>query len=252
MYFNSKKEYVGNKLRELRKGRGLTLNDVGKEIGIKPQTLSNYEKGERSIDIDVLFELAQFYQVSIDYLFGLSGSPTPQRDMFEANELKTVGFSDKAVEQFWECSDFVSFFNELVCHEKFDSFCELIKIVKNFDCKYYDRDYKSFLLTRLLYEMITDIVNSWYANYKSVPLDVPLMPQKELKEKLDKQLKKFLYDNDLMMSLLYINEEEKEDFKDTFLTDEFREFLEDLFHYLAHNGTIRYFGTPNVRISDLQ
>ena len=81
---------------------------------------------------------------------------------------------------------------------------------------------------------------------------VPLMPQKELKEKLDKQLKKFLYDNDLMMSLLYINEEEKEKFKDTFLTDEFREFLEDLFHYLSDNGTIRYFGTPNVCISDLQ
>ena len=86
---------------------------------------------------------------------------------------------------------------------------------------------------------------------QSIPLDVPLMPQKELKEKLDKQLKKFLYDNDLMMSLLYINEEEKENFKNTFLTDEFREFLEDLFHYLADNGTIRHFRTPTVHIGDL-
>ena len=68
------------------------MEEVGTEFGMKPQTLSNYEKGKRSIDIDILFELAQFYDVSIDYLFGLSDNSTPQRDAFVADELETIGF----------------------------------------------------------------------------------------------------------------------------------------------------------------
>lgn len=248
MYFNSKKEYVGNKLRELREGEGLTLKDVGNEIGIKPQTLSYYEKGERSINIDVLFELAQFYQVSIDYLFGLSDSPAPQRDMLESDELKTIGFSDEAIDLFWTNSSFVEFLNDFICHDKFDTFCELTYFVRSIHYSFYDDAYRSFLLSQTMHEITTDILNSWDKDFPKASS----MQSKISKELLDNGLKKYLYDNDLLMGFLYTNDEEKEKFKETFLTDEFRNFLDALFHYLANNGTIRHLGTPSVHIGDFQ
>ncbi len=56
------------KLRELRKSRNLTIEQVGKALGLKNQYISNYELGKRQPSFDILKSFADFYNVSIDYI----------------------------------------------------------------------------------------------------------------------------------------------------------------------------------------
>ena len=58
------------RLSELRTSRGLTQDRVASAIGLPVKTYRNYERGERQTPTDVLFKLADFYDVSLDYLMG--------------------------------------------------------------------------------------------------------------------------------------------------------------------------------------
>ena len=59
-----------NRLRELREDRDLRQVDVSYYVGIDQKTLSNYETGKTNPDSQSLIKLADFYNVSIDYLVG--------------------------------------------------------------------------------------------------------------------------------------------------------------------------------------
>jgi transcriptional regulator with XRE-family HTH domain len=56
------------KLKELRKKVNLTQLEVSKKIKIPSRTYANYENGFTNPDIITLIKLADFFQVSIDYL----------------------------------------------------------------------------------------------------------------------------------------------------------------------------------------
>ena len=58
------------KLRELRLKFGLTTTELGKAIGCSNPTITNYELGNRKPDPDMLIKLANYFNVSIDYLLG--------------------------------------------------------------------------------------------------------------------------------------------------------------------------------------
>lgn len=57
-----------NRLIQLRKENKVTQEDIAKILGISRQAYSNYELGNREPDIDVLKKIAEYYDVSIDYL----------------------------------------------------------------------------------------------------------------------------------------------------------------------------------------
>lgn len=59
-----------NRLKELRKRKGLTLVELGKEVNLANNTLSQYERGIREPSISMLIKLADFFNVSVDYLIG--------------------------------------------------------------------------------------------------------------------------------------------------------------------------------------
>lgn len=61
---------VSEKLKNLRKERGYTIQAVANEIGIAVRTYQNYEYGQREISAETLFKLADFYGVTTDYLLG--------------------------------------------------------------------------------------------------------------------------------------------------------------------------------------
>lgn len=56
----------------LREKRGLIQAILATELGITQQTLSKYEKDVNIIKIDVLKRLAEYFNVTTDYLLGLS------------------------------------------------------------------------------------------------------------------------------------------------------------------------------------
>lgn len=64
-----------NRLRTLRKKLGLSQEDVARQLAISDKTISNYERGRRQPDNDMLVKLAQFYGVSVSYLLGETENP---------------------------------------------------------------------------------------------------------------------------------------------------------------------------------
>jgi transcriptional regulator with XRE-family HTH domain len=65
----------GQRLRLLRKARNLSLKDVADSIGSLKSTIGNLERGTKAPSIDMLLTLADFFDVSLDYLVGRSDDP---------------------------------------------------------------------------------------------------------------------------------------------------------------------------------
>lgn len=64
-----------NRLRQLRKGKGYTQIALQMQTGIEQALLSKYENGERTPPTETLFRLAEFYNVSIDYILCRTDKP---------------------------------------------------------------------------------------------------------------------------------------------------------------------------------
>lgn len=62
------------KLKKARENTGFSQYDIERETGIKRSTLASYEVGRTQPDIETLGILAEFYGVSIDWLFGIGKS----------------------------------------------------------------------------------------------------------------------------------------------------------------------------------
>lgn len=58
---------IGNKLKTLRKGRGLTQVELAYRMNWSRATISNYECGRRVPHLDELTALCHFFGVSMDY-----------------------------------------------------------------------------------------------------------------------------------------------------------------------------------------
>lgn len=59
-----------NRLKELREARGWSMKEAAAKVDIPYTTYRNYEKGERSLDSELLIMFADFYDISVDYLIG--------------------------------------------------------------------------------------------------------------------------------------------------------------------------------------
>ncbi|MBQ7642753.1 MAG: helix-turn-helix transcriptional regulator [Clostridia bacterium] len=57
-----------NRIKALREDRDMRQSDLAKETGIDQRTISNYETGKSNPDSYALIKLADFFDVSIDYL----------------------------------------------------------------------------------------------------------------------------------------------------------------------------------------
>lgn len=82
----------GEILIELRENKRMTQRQLAKIIHVTPGTISNYEKGVHYPDVEKLKDLADFFDVSTDYLLGRCESTlSPGVLMESVVEGKTVG-----------------------------------------------------------------------------------------------------------------------------------------------------------------
>lgn len=58
----------GKKLKMLRKKNGLTQLCLAKKLGISPSAVGMYEQGRREPEYKMLIKIAEFFNVSVDYL----------------------------------------------------------------------------------------------------------------------------------------------------------------------------------------
>ena len=63
---------IQNRLRELRRERGKTQLQIAQVLGTTYQYYSTYEKGIRDLPLERAKKLAVYYNVSLDFLAGLS------------------------------------------------------------------------------------------------------------------------------------------------------------------------------------
>lgn len=63
---------MNERLKNLRESKNLLQKDVAKELGITKSAYSNYEQGIRFPTYDILIKICKFYNVSADYLLGLT------------------------------------------------------------------------------------------------------------------------------------------------------------------------------------
>ena len=64
--------YHYQRIRDLREDADKTQRDVATVLGISIQQYSLYERGDREIPFHHVITLAKFYNVSIDYIAGLT------------------------------------------------------------------------------------------------------------------------------------------------------------------------------------
>lgn len=60
----------GNRLKQLRKERGLTLDQISRETGVKRATFGNYENCDSEPKLATWVALAEFFDVTPQYLVG--------------------------------------------------------------------------------------------------------------------------------------------------------------------------------------
>lgn len=65
------------RLRDLREDKDLTQDELVQILGMHKTTYTNYEQGKREIPFDLAIRLARFYNVTLDYIAGITNDPTP-------------------------------------------------------------------------------------------------------------------------------------------------------------------------------
>ena len=79
-------EHIGKKLKQLRKSKGLTQEQVAEKVDITRSTISNYEIGRRTPHLKDLSALAGVFGVGLDY-FGLSAKDDAFEVISRAKEI---------------------------------------------------------------------------------------------------------------------------------------------------------------------
>lgn len=68
---------LGERLRQLRKEKNINREDIANLLGVTVRSVTNYESGQRNLDPNQLIALADYFDVSMDYLTGRSNDPKP-------------------------------------------------------------------------------------------------------------------------------------------------------------------------------
>ncbi|MBO4687678.1 MAG: helix-turn-helix transcriptional regulator [Clostridiales bacterium] len=82
-------------LRAIRESHHLTQRELSKHIGCSSSVYSRYEIGTRVIPWEMLVRIADFYQVSVDYLLGHTSVDQIVLSEFEVKLVEASRFSDE-------------------------------------------------------------------------------------------------------------------------------------------------------------
>jgi len=69
---------IGEQLRRLRKTRKTLQKDIAMFLNVPLRTYQSYEYGEAEPNLDIIIKLADYFEVSTDYLLGRSDKPQHQ------------------------------------------------------------------------------------------------------------------------------------------------------------------------------
>lgn len=111
-----------SRIKQLREKRGLIQEILAAELGITQQMLSKYERVITLIKVDILKKIAAYFNVTTDYLLGISEIKRDLQGQMQMNE---------TLDEYY---DLVEVYKEL---DKYDQemIWSIIQIIKKFDEK---------------------------------------------------------------------------------------------------------------------
>lgn len=101
--YNSKFAEILRSLLSQKEADGINLTAVADELGITRQSLAQYRDGNNIPDIVILGRMADYFNVSTDYLLGRTEIKTP--DLNEQSVCQLTGLSDEAVKYLRELNE---------------------------------------------------------------------------------------------------------------------------------------------------
>lgn len=70
---------IGERIKDLREKKDLTQIELSKKLGISRSTIASWESNRRVPELGTAKILADFFDVSVDFLLGRVDSPTPTK-----------------------------------------------------------------------------------------------------------------------------------------------------------------------------
>ena len=124
----------GKRLASLRKKMGISQYELADRLGFSRGQLANYEQGKRQPDFDTLQKIADFFEVSTDYLLGRSENKKSDWDsklpeLTEKDEKDIAKRMDKIKEDLKKAKDTdgLNFYGEPMSEEAIESLLEAIE-----------------------------------------------------------------------------------------------------------------------------
>ncbi len=154
------KDVFPERLRALRSAIGISQHDFAEIIGITRPTLSYYENGSRTPDIDVLARIHERTSCSMAYLLGFSESMS---DEF-ADVAKRTGLTDKSLNNLDHMSK--SVINFLLSNDAFLKIVEIFDLYAKSDLykdpEFHDtgREYTQYIATKKLARLLDEYSKS--------------------------------------------------------------------------------------------
>ena len=94
-----------NRIRELRKAKGMTMKQLGEVLGIAESTVSQYETGKRQPDNETLLRLGEFFDVTVGYILCAETEKAPaesgERDI-KAAFFDGMGLTEDEQDDLWQ------------------------------------------------------------------------------------------------------------------------------------------------------
>lgn len=100
-YFKGVPEAFAERLCYARSQKGVSQQTVANSLGVSRNLLSNYERGVRQPDFQMLCALARYYGTTTDFLLGMTDEYSPRkkrckRDAMLINKILTLNDDSKA------------------------------------------------------------------------------------------------------------------------------------------------------------
>lgn len=98
--------YIGNKIKYFRKNNGWTQEELGKKLNTSKGRISNFERGYRTPNQDMLFEMSEIFDISIDDLFPKINEDGSKQDITSiynklnpTRQAKVYNFAERQLEE---------------------------------------------------------------------------------------------------------------------------------------------------------
>lgn len=87
---------IMNRIKSLRKAKKITQKQLGDVLGVAESTISMYESGNRQPDVDTMRKIADYFNVTIDYLIGGENISSSDKDELDEKIIKIFGSLSEA------------------------------------------------------------------------------------------------------------------------------------------------------------